>query len=65
MAAKIENIWLIEDAGTGMFELRFDWNNDRHQCVAIPAPCTAREVMVALYGAIGLIARDDADNLLN
>jgi len=65
MAAKIENIRLIEDADTERFELRFDWDNDRHQAAVIGAPCTAREVMVALYSAIGLIARDDADNLLN
>jgi hypothetical protein len=64
MAAKIENIRLIEDTDTGRFELRFDWDNDCHQSVVIQAPYTAADVSTSLYDAIWLIARDENDGVL-
>jgi hypothetical protein len=63
--AMFKDVWLnIIDNKYCKYEIRIDWDNDRHHAVAIPYPYDANMVVEALHRAISLIREDQQKGLL-
>lgn len=56
MPITLVRVWL-NDLGHRQ-ELRFDWSNDRHHAVEVPAPHGVAQVVKALVDASWLIRSD-------
>lgn len=60
MAITLKSIQAVNRGhGTGPIEMRLEWSNGRHHCVAVPRDCSPWDTICRLESLVRMLRNDD------